>query len=390
VVSFKPCWQDAYGGWLSDGGFPLQMAALGSLFDRVTIVVTRSAPREGGSSLPGGAEVVALREPLGADGRRKLSVLANAGYYLREISARIRKADVVHAPVPGDIALLGMILALAQRKRLIARYGSSWALTPQTTLSQRFTRFCMRTFAGGRNVMIATGAGVHPPAPGMRWLYTTALTRAELTRIQPVFERGLSQPLRLVYAGRLSSEKGVIHLVRALDAFRTRARGPMPSLTVLGDGPDRQPLEAAVRHSGLAGIVRFRGHVDRRQLSEELMRADVSVQPSLTEGLCKAWLDSMAHGLPVLSSRVGAAEAVIGRSGERGWLVPPGDGDALADALTEIVDNDRDWPSLRRRCRAFVDDYTIENWAEAIGETCAEQWGGVLERGKLCLKEGTC
>ena len=58
VVSFKPCWQDASGRWMSYGGFPLQMAAIASLFDSVTLVVVRSTPQDGALPLPSEAEVI--------------------------------------------------------------------------------------------------------------------------------------------------------------------------------------------------------------------------------------------------------------------------------------------------------------------------------------------
>lgn len=383
VVSFKPCWQEPDGSWRSDGGFPLQIGALGALFDRVTIVIVRTRPQSGGLPLPADARVVALEPPEGADFARKVSVLMGLGYYIKTISAEIRRADVVHAPVPGDVAVLGMFLALLFRKRLIARYGSSWSLTPQTTWPQRLVRRSMQLWAGGRNVMLATGVGAAPPAPRMRWIFSTALTQSELAAIQPRLERGLSEPPRLVYVGRLSPEKGVIHLLRALARRREAGASSMPTLTILGDGPQRKELAHAATALGLDDIVVFRGHMNRVSLSAELQRADVCVQPSLTEGFSKAWLDAMAHGVPVLSSHVGAAASVIEGEGVRGWLVPPGDEAALAEALGRALDPALDWTALRRRCRTFVEGRTLEAWAREIGVICTEHWGGTLAGGKL-------
>ena len=110
---------------------------------------------------------------------------------------------------------------------------------------------------------------------------------------------------------------------------------------------------------------------------------DVCVQPSLTEGYSKAWLDAFAYGLPVLGTRAGAAETVIGAPGERGWLVDPGDVEMLERALRAVVMEDRDWPALRRRCRAFAEGRTLEAWAREIGRICADQWNGRVAEGKL-------
>ncbi|HET9985618.1 MAG TPA: glycosyltransferase family 4 protein, partial [Longimicrobiales bacterium] len=113
-------------------------------------------------------------------------------------------------------------------------------------------------------------------------------------------------------------------------------------------------------------------------LGRELAAADLCVHPSLTEGFCKAWLDAMAFGLPVLTTAVGAAEAVVGAAGERGWLVAPGRPEALAAGIRRVLTAPVDWPSLRRRCRAYAEAHTLEDWAERIARSCARQWGTPL------------
>jgi hypothetical protein len=92
VVSFKHCWQDETGQWMSSGGFPLQMEGVGSLFDEMTMLIVSVPPRSGGIPLPRHARVVPLRLPTGADTRRKLSVLAHLPTYL---------ATIMHHPAAG-------------------------------------------------------------------------------------------------------------------------------------------------------------------------------------------------------------------------------------------------------------------------------------------------
>lgn len=223
------------------------------------------------------------------------------------------------------------------------------------------------------------------PAPGVRWIFSTALSAAELERVSPNLDRGIASPPspRLIYAGRLSPEKGVATLLRALQALAREGSTPLPQIVLAGEGPQRTELEALARDLGVAEQVTFAGQLSREALSRELERADLCVQPSLTEGFSKAWLDAMAHGLPVLSSNVGAAASVIGEAGERGWLVPPGDVPALTAALRRVLSEPLDWPELRRRCREYVEGRTLERWAKEIGEQCAVQWNWALENGRL-------
>ena len=373
VASHKQCWRGPEGAWLSYGGFPRQMEALATIVGRLTLVVVESAPRAGGLPLPPLARVVPLRQPAGADARRKLSILAGLPYYLHMLRTAFRDADAVHAPVPGDIPLLALLTAAAMRKPLLARYGGAWHADAETTMMNRVTQACMRRLAGGRNVMLATGEGARPPAPGIEWIFSTALWATELTAIVPVSHGAPRAHPSLIYAGRLSPEKGVDVLIEAIaDLVANRA---LPAtLTIAGDGPERGRLEQLAGERGVSTHVTFAGQLDRAALGARFAAADLCVQPSRTEGFSKAWLDAMAYGLPVVASEVGAAASVMGEPGERGWLVPPGDAVVLADRLQAVLTEPRDWHALRRRCRAFVEGRTLETWAAAISARCEVAW----------------
>ncbi|HEU5049494.1 MAG TPA: glycosyltransferase, partial [Gemmatimonadales bacterium] len=344
------------------------------LCDEMTIVIVGSFAREGGMPLPADARVVPLRSPAGADFRRKLSVVAHLPYYLGRIGAEVRRSDVVHTPLPGDLPLLGLVAALLTGRRVFALYNGSWTPNSETTVMNRVTRQAMRLLARGRNVMLAVGDGATPPAPGMEWLFATSLTRAELKAHRPVLDRGLSSPPRMMYAGRLSVEKGLPIMLEALAQLRREGVAPLPRLTLAGGGPELAALESLSRSLGIEGLVRFSGQLDRAGLEGEMRSADFCIHSSHSEGYCKAWLDAMAQGLPVLTTEVGAAREVVGGAGERGWLVPPGDPAALADALRRLLAGPEDWPALRRRCRDFAASRSLEAWAEQIARVCTERW----------------
>jgi glycosyltransferase involved in cell wall biosynthesis len=383
VVSFKECWQD-HGRWMSYGGFPMQMDAIASLFDQMTLVIVRGARRPGGIPLPPHATVVPLRSPRGTDLRRKLSVAARLPYYVGTIAREVARADVVHAPVPGDIPLLSMVVANLLRKPLIARYGSSWERTSETTLMNTVTKSLMRRLAGGANVMLATGAGAAAPARNVHWLFATAICQAELDAVQPVLERAANRPLRLAYVGRLSPEKGVRFLIEAVSLLGRSTPDAAPvHLTLIGDGPQRSELEALVRRLDCSHLVAQAGQLGRQPLLDALQGMDVCVLPSLTESFCKARLDAMLCGVPIVTTAVGFGRDIAGDNGERGWIVPVADAKALADVLGRIATEPRDWPSLRRRCRAYVQSRTLEAWVGRIGEICSTQWNLQVVNGKL-------
>jgi len=174
----------------------------------------------------------------------------------------------------------------------------------------------------------------------------------------------------------------LLEAVSMLRADPTLA-GFVPQVTLIGDGPQRAELVARVRSLGCEDSVHFAGQMDRAGLIRELLRSDVSVLPSLTEGFPKARLDAMLCGVPVITTDVGFGRETIGLDGERGWVVPPGNASALSAALRRIVTEPVDWPSLRLRCRRYVEDQTLEAWARRIAEICARQWNMGVVRGKL-------
>jgi glycosyltransferase involved in cell wall biosynthesis len=380
AISFKECWRDDTGRWHSSGGFPVQMAAIAGLFDAMTLVTVEGAPQQGGVPLPASVRVVPLRRPVGHDTRRKLSVMASLPHYVGTIARHVRDADVVHVPLPGDIPLLGLYVALAMRKRTLLRYGGSWTSTSQTTTMNRVTRASLRAAAGGRNVVLVTGAGTASPGPHMHWMFATAIGRDEVATVRPDLGRGLSSPARLVYVGRLSPEKGVALLVDAMARLRDGGLigDTMPRLTLIGDGPQRAALQAMVAKRGCADVISFAGQFDRAALVDVLQRSDLCVLPSLTESFCKARLDAMMCGVPVVTTEVGFGRAIVGADGERGWVVPSGDPAALAATLRQVVQGPTDWPAIRRRCRHYTEEFTVESWAAGIGRICAAQWGEPL------------
>jgi colanic acid/amylovoran biosynthesis glycosyltransferase len=215
----------------------------------------------------------------------------------------------------------------------------------------------------------------------MHWLFATAIGRDEVDTVRPDLDRAPASPPRLVYVGRLSPEKGVAVLVEAMARLRADSRfaQAMPRLTLAGDGPQRARLEALVAERGCDDVISFAGQLDRVQLVDVLQRSDVCVLPSLTESFCKARLDAMMCGVPVVTTEVGFGREIVGDDGERGWIVPSGDADALARALAHVCTAPLDWPALRRRCRRFTEEFTVESWAERIERICAAQWGEPLQ-----------
>lgn len=166
----------------------------------------------------------------------------------------------------------------------------------------------------------------------------------------------------LGFAGRLSEEKGLGHLLEAVKAWTpTCVRW---RLILIGEGPHRGVLEHAVRELGLAGKVLFAGF--QGDLAQWYPAMDAFVLPSLTEGTPMVLLEAMATGIPVIATSVGGVPAMIS-SGENGILVPPGDASRLRDAIQSLASN----CDLRERLCANAihlvrKNHSVGRWAVQI------------------------
>lgn len=188
-----------------------------------------------------------------------------------------------------------------------------------------------------------------------------------------------AHPLQLVYIGRVAREKGLYETLQGLRL--AHELGVDARLIIAGTGAEEPRLRRYAQALGIAARVCFVGPVFGNDKVKLLSGADVMVLPSYSEGLPYALLESMAAGVPVIATPVGAIPDVVSE-GIHGFLVPPRDGKAIAESLA-ILAGDRDklsWMSraCRRRVRAA---FSIERLAREFSFHYARLIGHVALAG---------
>lgn len=162
----------------------------------------------------------------------------------------------------------------------------------------------------------------------------------------------------LLAVGSLVERKGHHILIRALARISDQPAMPAWRLLIAGVGEEEGNLRALVEKVGLGHRIAILGH--REDIPALQEAADVFVMPSLWEGLPLAILEAMFAANPVLASRTsGIPEAIT--HGKEGLLVPPGDEEALASALAELLQNAEMRSSLGAAAQArALANFTVE------------------------------
>jgi glycosyltransferase involved in cell wall biosynthesis len=167
----------------------------------------------------------------------------------------------------------------------------------------------------------------------------------------------------LLFLGRLGQRKGTYDLVKAVPALT--ADYPTLRVKLCGDG-EIQEIRTLANGVNISRHVETLGWVNETQRAGILSKAGIFVLPSFNEGLPMSVLEAMAYGIPVVASRVGGIPEAV-RDGEDGFLISPGDIQALTDRLRRLLAD----PSLRHRMGASARARAIS----LFGATdIVEQW----------------
>lgn len=176
---------------------------------------------------------------------------------------------------------------------------------------------------------------------------------------QPTRRSTDDPPVPLLFVGRLSEEKGLDVLLRALASPDAPAG---LTLNVAGDGPCAERWRALGTELGLNGKVRWLGM--REDVPELLANAQALVLPSLREGLPLAVLEAASCGVPVLASRVGGVPEAV-REGETAVLIAPGDVEGWSRALAALpAQSDALRKAAQRRAPEIRARHAPARWAQ--------------------------
>ncbi|MCZ6676415.1 MAG: glycosyltransferase family 4 protein [Candidatus Poribacteria bacterium] len=185
----------------------------------------------------------------------------------------------------------------------------------------------------------------------------------DLSRFTPIPREAHPPRVRILTIGRLIPRKGFQFLIRAVPRVIQEATNDF-EIELVGDGPERANLVKLADELGVRHKIHFAGSVPYSELPKKYKEADVFTLCSLAEGMPLVVLEAMGSGLPIVASRVQGIED-LEAVGTNGALFTPGDADALAQGLIEMINSGKRRVQMGRASVARVQKYDWKNIAES-------------------------
>ncbi|EKQ67879.1 glycosyltransferase [Leptolyngbyaceae cyanobacterium JSC-12] len=176
---------------------------------------------------------------------------------------------------------------------------------------------------------------------------------------------GSNCPFTFLAAGRLAPQKDFLTLIHAFANLRQRY---LARLIILGEGSERQKLEAAIAQLNLESDVFLLGFTDNPYAY--MSKANVFVLSSRFEALPTVLIEALACGCQVISTDCPHGPDEILMSGKYGRLVPVGDIQALANAMEQTINSSVNLDLTKSRLQMFSVEKAVSEYMEAMNLTC--------------------
>jgi glycosyltransferase involved in cell wall biosynthesis len=177
------------------------------------------------------------------------------------------------------------------------------------------------------------------------------------------------EPLRILAIGRLVPIKNFGHLVHV--AQRLHELNVKFSITIIGEGPDRQRIEAARDAAGLTTFIQLPGWNSAGQVRQQLRSHDILVHTAEWEPYGVVILEAMAQGLPVIATETTMAACDRVKPGISGELFPVGNTEAMVSAIMRTTQNRAKLLEMGNQAYRTACEWRVQRAVEIINQTIA-------------------
>ena len=360
------------------GPYAREIEIWADLFDEVIIAAPVRREKPTGFAIPINRRNVSLSPQIETGGNTisaKLLQLFSLPMHIFKLCRAMKGADAIHVRCPGNLGLLGVILAPLFSKKLIAKYAGQWPDYDGEPSSYRWQKKILRSRWWNSPVTVY---GEWPGEPShVVPFFTSMMTRQQVEgAVAESSEKNLEAPIRIIFSGRLSREKGVHYLVEAVSILKER--GLAVELVIVGNGAEFDTLQKQIATLGIADRVKMVGDIPYEAGLEYFKWGHVLVLPSKSEGFPKVLAEAMCHGMVCIGTNSGLVPKMLEG---RGIVLDSVGAKSIADAIEEISSDSDRLETMSRAGVEWASQYSIEGLCEALKELMEKSWGVSLVRG---------
>jgi glycosyltransferase involved in cell wall biosynthesis len=271
-----------------------------------------------------------------------------------------RRPDVIHSHTVFGLGLAALAAARFWEVPLISTYHMAMAVyatyIPKPLL-KNFTGY-VKWYLNQSDFVSAPAGFVFDEIGKLRPPHEVISNSIDTELFRPPEAAARSgETVRMIYAGKLTTEKRVDVLIRALRGIRETT--PNVSLSVAGHGDQQDALNTLVRSLDLKQAVRFEGTLNKTQLSDAYRNSNIFVSMSSSEVQSISQMQAMACALPVVCAR-GEAHTKVSDPAKTGVVsVPPNSSANFIETICRLASKPKMLRQMSERAASFSDAYSI-------------------------------
>jgi glycosyltransferase involved in cell wall biosynthesis len=375
ILTHVPHYQTSNGQLLAFGPYVKEINAFGGMFSSLIIVAPRSRGQATNDSMPythPNINWIPCRLGGGHDWRGRLSLATSLPSMVKAVWRGMRSSDALHIRCPGNMGLLGTLMAQLTQQPRFAKYAGEWDDFQGEAATVRWQkRLLARTNFGGP----VTYYGSHERNQSAHFIpfFASSMTDDEIAAARAYAEqKQLTKPVRILFAGRLSYNRGVDVLLQAIAMLNARQPNKY-RLIVAGDGQEKQALHALSETLGMTPLVQWLGWQPLPRVYEEYKKSHIVCMPTrMTESWGKTLQEGMAYGAIPIASAIGGLRRQLKNHSE--LLVAPDDAEALASTIVHVTSTEKIFETYKHWAIEQATLWSLDRLAIELQNLLQEWW----------------
>ncbi|MFV8342116.1 glycosyltransferase family 4 protein [Flavobacterium sp. XS2P39] len=277
-----------------------------------------------------------------------------------QIYKAMRKADHIHLRCPGNIGLLGcLIQILFPNTPKTAKYAGNWDPNSKQPWSYRLQKWILSNTFLTRNIQVLVYGKWNGSSKNINPFFTA--TYYEIDKL-PILIRNLNGAVRFVFAGALVKGKNPLYTIQLIEVLFNK--GYNVTLTLYGEGMERNMLEKYIADNRLKTIIQLQGNQSKETIQKAYQDSHFVVLPSDSEGWPKALAEGMFWGCVPLATSVSCVPFMLDY-GKRGVLLEM---DLQKDvvAIEALLKNQMDFDFKSESASAWSRQYTLDVFEKEV------------------------